>query len=108
MTKKELQKHENFLVIDIMEDAMHEYMKKPIEFYDTKRQLRSCTAWVFTTDNYYILLSYKTYIACIDKTTGVTYDALRYAYKFTRTSAQHIAKFAEDYGNGKRHTFRAI
>lgn len=28
MTKKELQKHENFLAIDTMEDAMHEYMKK--------------------------------------------------------------------------------
>ena len=108
MTKKQLQTHENFLAIDTMEDAMHEYMKKPCQYYDTKKQLRSCTAWVFTTDNYYILLSYGTYIACIEKATGAAYDVLRYVYGYTSTSAQHISKFIKDYGNGKCYTFRKV
>lgn len=107
MTKKELQKHENFLVIDTMAFAMEEFHNSARENI-TLNRLRSCTAWVYETDNYYILKSYNTFIACVDKSTGVTYDALRYAYGYTSTSAQHISKFTHDYGNGKRYTFRKV
>lgn len=107
MTKKELQKHENFLVLDTMVLAVGEFHESVREDITLKR-LRYCTAWVYETKNYYTLKSYNTFIACIDKATGVTYDSLRYAYKFTRTSAQHINKFMQDYGSGKRYTFRKV
>ena len=61
-------------------------------------RLRHCTAWVFETDNWYILRTYSTYIAAIRKTTGDCFDALRHVYGYTSTSAQHVAKFRHDYG----------
>lgn len=65
------------------------------------RKLRSCSAVVHETDNYYFLQSYNTIVAFIDKTTDTCYDVLRMVYGYTSTSAQHIAKFRRDYGNGK-------
>ena len=64
-------------------------------------RLRSCTAWVHETDNYYILQSYGTLIACINKTTDTLFDVLRTEYGYTATSAQHISKFEKDYGQDK-------
>lgn len=77
------------------------------------RRLRSCSASVFETDNYYILQSYNTLIACIDKNTDTLYDALRYVYGYTSTSAQHISKFNHDYclgnwGCANRYTYREV
>jgi hypothetical protein len=65
------------------------------------RKLRSCSAVVHETDNYYFLQSYDTIVAFIDKNTDTCYDVLRLVYGYTSTSAQHIAKFRSDYGNGK-------
>ena len=62
---------------------------------------------------YYVLRSYNTVVAAIDVRTDTLYDFLRYVYGFTSTSAQHIAKFDHDYGNGKwgcanRVTYREV
>lgn len=65
------------------------------------RRLRSCSAVVHETDNYYFLQSYNTIIAFIDKTTDTCYDVLRLVFGYTSTSAHHIAKFRMDYGKGK-------
>ena len=65
------------------------------------RKLRSCSAVVHETYNYYFLQSYYMVVAFIDKSTGTCYDILRLVYRYTSTSAQHIAKFSKDYGNGK-------
>ena len=64
-------------------------------------RLRSCTAWVYETENYYFLRSYNTIVALIDKHTDTLYDVLRLVYGYTSTSAQHISKFSKDYGAGK-------
>ena len=77
------------------------------------KRLRSCTAWVYETQHYYILCSYNTLIACINKCNDCLYDALRHEYGFTRTSAQHISKFDHEYGRAKwgcadRMTSRSI
>lgn len=64
-------------------------------------QLRRCTADVYETDNLYVLRSYSTIVAVIDKTTDTLYDFLRFVYGYTATSAQHIAKFKHDYGTSK-------
>ena len=45
----------------------------------------------------FILKSYETFVACINRDTGVGYDLLRYVYCYTVTSAQHISKFFNDY-----------
>ena len=60
-------------------------------------RLRTCSAWVWETEQYIVLESYNTIIAFIDKESGELYDVLRLVYGFTATSAQHIAKFKKDY-----------
>ena len=80
--------------------AVREYERAIAEMskcdYSVKK-LRSCTAEVITTDNYYILRSYNTLVACINRYTGLEADVLRKVYGYTSTSCQHIRKFFEDY-----------
>lgn len=61
-------------------------------------RLGTCKAAVFDTGNYYVLQSYATLVACIDKSTNTLYDMLRKVYGYTNTSAYHISKFSKDYG----------
>lgn len=84
------------------------------------KRLRSCSAEVAPVIDaetgellYYVLRSYNTIVAAIDVRTDTLYDFLRYVYKYTSTSAQHIAKFDKDYGSGKwgcanRVTYREV
>ena len=67
------------------------------------KRLRSCSAEVSETENYYVLRSYNTLVAFIDKRTDELYDVLRFVYGYTATSAQHIAKFEKDYCKGQWH-----
>lgn len=69
-------------------------------------RLRACNAVVWETEHWYLLQSYATFVAAIDKETGIMYDFLRYVYGYTATSAQHIAKFAADYHATQRYTYR--
>ena len=72
------------------------------------RQLRSCQAHVMKTAHFYVLQSYNTIVAAIDA-EGNIYDFLRYVHGYTSTSAQHIAKFRNDYSrNGKSFTYYPI
>ena len=64
-------------------------------------RLRTCKAEVYENGRYYYLVSYSTLVAIIDKYTDTLYDMLRFAYGYTATTAQHIAKFRYDYGAGK-------
>ncbi len=84
-------------------DAMCEYKYK---------RLRSCSAYVFETENFYILKSYDTFIAAIEKQSHYIADVLRYVYGYTSTSAQHVAKFVHDYTpypwTSNRYTYRDI
>ena len=84
------------------------------------KRLRSCSAEVAPVMDaetgelmYYVLRSYRTIVAAIDVRTDTLYDFLRYVYGYTATSAQHISKFGQDYGNGKwgcanRLTYREV
>lgn len=63
-------------------------------------QLNHCQATVFDCERYILLRSYQTIVAAIDKSTGICYDWLRLVYGYTATSAQHISKFVNKYGNG--------
>lgn len=75
-------------------------------------RLRSCSAYVYETENYYILRSYDTLVAVIQKQSNICVDVLRYVYGYSATSAQHISKFFHDYTpypwNNNKYTFRHI
>lgn len=96
-----LQELDNHKVKSEMERALTQLYnlneKKPVK----GKRLRSCKAWVFETEDYYILKSYETYVAVILKSADVMYDALRIVYGYTATSSKHITKFGQDYGQDK-------
>lgn len=97
---RKVQERINSEVIRFMQannDEIYSHKAKPT-------QLRRCSADVYETENMYVLRSYSTIIAVIDKTTDTLYDFLRYVYGYTATSAQHIAKFKHDYGASKSGT----
>lgn len=75
--------------------------------YGAKRigQLRTCKAAVYETKNWFILRSYRTFVAAINKNTCIAYDFLRDVYGYTATSAQHIRKFFVDYYADKIYTY---
>lgn len=80
---------------------------------EKRKRLDNCTAWIYENDNYYVLQSYNTIIAFIDKTTNTLYDVLRYVYGYTATSAKHISKFRRYnkigvWEYGKELTYRSI
>ena len=92
--KKDIQKAINEEVISVYKVMNDEYNNS----YPHKWiKLRSCSAHVTETNNFYILRSYNTIVSCVEKQTGVCYDFLRYVYGYTSTSNQHISKFLHDY-----------
>ena len=100
--------NENAIVLNAL-NALDETMENNDVKYlsDLKfTRLRTCNASVATFSDYIVLVSYNTMVAFIKD--GVLYDVLRYAYGYTSTSAQHIAKFARDYGVKERHTWREV
>lgn len=77
------------------------------------KRLRTCQAYVYETPSFYVLRSYNTVVAIIEKKTDTCYDFLRGVYGYTSTSAQHISKFDKDYGSGawgctERVTYREV
>lgn len=96
--KREQQKKINDLAYLIFDDAMNELRRSG--YPQAWSKLRTCNACVFETENYYILRSYNTIVACIDKRTDTLVDVLRTEYGYTSTSAQHISKFDKDYCKG--------
>lgn len=101
MTEK--QRHENEIVKTVCE-SIPVFWK--IMWYGRKvGRLRTCNADVFDYENYYILRSYSTIVAVIDKNTGNCYDFLRLVYGYTNTSAQHIRKFMQDFGGIRKLTW---
>lgn len=95
----------------INQKVVDEYNKVMGEWNDVKflthvSRLRTCQAQVYRTPTHLILLSYRTVVCAINLITGDTYDFLRYAYGYTATSAQHIAKFIRDYGSMSGKLYR--
>lgn len=95
--RKENQIIENKEVLDNFNRALYD-LHAYVRTHDVPlKRLRSSSAYVLETDNYFLLRSYRTIVAVIDKSTSICYDALRYVYGYTSTSAHHIAKFRTDY-----------
>ena len=94
--KRAEQESINTMCVMAYETAMEEYGESHTDW----KRLRSCTADVCETENYYILRSYNTIVAVMDKAYDMLYDVLRLVYGYTATSAQHISKFDTDYSSG--------
>ena len=98
------------------QEHMNERTQLFVEWFDKQhgiiikcKRLRTCQAIVFEFEDCYVLQSYHTIVAGIRKDTGEEFDFLRMVYGYTATSAQHIAKFFADYGNGgTRYAWRNI
>lgn len=107
MPKKELQLQINEIVIDAQQCMRNVWNnKRPVAI----KRLRHCQAWVYTFvdengHTYFVLRSYGTMVAAVAP-TGDKYDWLRYVYGYTVTSAQHIAKFFQDYAPYENPKFR--
>lgn len=98
----------NTLAMRDFERAMKEY-NQATDF--TVKRLRYCKAEVITTKNYYLLRSYDAIVASINRYIGTECDVLRKVYGYTPASAQHIAKFFNDYAislsyPAKRYIYR--
>lgn len=98
LQRAEYQKRQIFYINE-WKNALEDYhLYVALRMLEEPAQLRHCKACVYETDTWYLLKSYNTLVAAIRKTTGDCFDALRYVYGYTSTSAQHIAKFRNDYG----------
>lgn len=87
-------------LIEFIVACNSDYLQAPIMFLND----RSNNALVIETRTHYLLQSYDTIIASINKETKVCVDALRYTYGYTRTSAKHVKKFIRDYGANEELT----
>lgn len=87
-----MRKSEQMAINEQVLTALEKFNSTDESIINSKR-LDSCTAWVKETANYYILQSYNTNIAFVDKANNTLYDVLRYVYGYTATSAKHISKF---------------
>lgn len=107
MTKKELQLQENEIALDHytkFKAKLDEELRHP---YTVKR-LRTMSAEILYTDNYYILRSYNTLIAFMPINTGRVIDVLRYVYGYTATSAKHVSAFTEQLHATERYTWKEV
>lgn len=108
--RKKLQIQANKEVLEAV-DRYNEEVKQNVLHHG--KRLRTCQAMVYETPSFYVLRSYRTVIAIIEKSTDTCYDFLRGVYGYTNTSAQHISKFDKDYGRGAwgcayRVTYREV
>lgn len=108
-----MKKSEQIAINEIVEKAIDLFNSKGGIDYKIGKRLRSCSAYVYEDENYCVLRSYNTTIALIDKSNDTLYDFLRKVYGYTSKSAQHIAKFDNDYCQGHwgcahRYTWRAV
>lgn len=95
-----MKKENNVNIAEVYNEFLYEFLST---FPHHWTQLRYCSADVGYTRNFFVLRSYATNVAFIDRRSGICYDILRAVYGYTATSAQHIHKFAEDY-----HAIRTI
>ena len=105
--KKSVQENINCIVKDVANEIMQKYYQGK---YYSMGQLRNCKAEVLAFEDYYVLRSYNTIVAAVSRNSGNVYDFLRLVYGYTATSAQHIAKFKNDYARNAvcNHVYRDI
>ena len=108
MTKSK-QKYINNIVLNARAEMLSNFDQYDISAYTWKR-LKSCQAYVTENEQFFILRSYKTVVACIRKNNLQCYDFLHHVYGYTNTSAQHIRKFIDEYGcpQLEKYTYKEV
>ena len=93
---------------DVVMGAVYDALRNRVDW----QPFRSCQASTITLNGSITVLKfYNTVVAVVvenPKRGNVGIDYLRYAYGYTATSAQHIAKFFNDYGVSHRYTWREV
>ena len=107
MTKKELQRQENEIVLEHY-TKLKVNLDRELRLVQQKKRLRTMSATILLTPNYILLESYSTLVAFIPRGTDRCIDILRYVYGYTATSAKHISAFANEYGANKRYTWKEV
>lgn len=108
MTKKE-QIADNAIIEQYIDELNAEISVNGLQYVE---RLRSCSAYVYETKHFKVLRSYNTIVAAVyyrtPEAAPVFIDFLRLVYGYTSTSAQHIAKFKDDYcsNSGFFYTWR--
>ena len=92
LTKKDIQQATNITCLVNWQEAMTELqLDKPLAKSIGSNMI------MYETVNFYILQSYNTLVACVEKSTGDAFNMLRYTWaeweKMWITSTQHINKF---------------
>lgn len=95
--KREEQELINNKIRVILDSAI--FFTSDISYAPTIIHLRHCSADVIIYNRFIALKSYNTIVAYYDMVRNILIDILRLEYKYTATSAQHIAKFKHDYCN---------
>ena len=108
-----MKKAEQYLINDECERVYHIICKElsKISAKDIAKsfhRLNKCQAEFCVTENFVILKSYDTIVACVDMRWNVGYDFLRMVYGYTATSAQHISKFFKQTLTHEIYTWKAI
>lgn len=115
--KRSIQYKENCEAIKIFDEAMKDFCEdfslkdfseslrkceeKIFSSYPSKN-LRYCSARVYETKRFFLLRSYETIVAVIDRENDICVDVLRKTWgEYTNTSGQHIAKFRHDFSSSK-------
>lgn len=89
--KKDIQKQINAMVEEFVSNLNYSLPSNAF------KPLKSCKAYVADTGDLYLLKSYDTVVAAIDKETDTLYDFSRLVYGYTATTSQHISKFNRNY-----------
>ena len=98
-----MKKSEQKVINSIVEKELENFETEVDEQIGLKgwHKFRSCSAEYAETETYYVLCSYNTIVAIVNKKNGRCIDFLRKVYGDTATSAQHISKFFSEFGHGK-------
>lgn len=107
---RNIQKSMNDYVLKNYRSFIEQFQEENKTCFPVWLRLRTCRAYVTETKNFFVLKSYNTIVAIIDKTTGQKFDFLRLVYGYTPTSSQHISKFFSDYGDFRIsvYTYREV
>lgn len=96
MSNTNLINSHNKIALSLFKKAIGEYVSTDDKDV-TCKNLHYCNAKVYETEHYYVLKSYNTFIAAIDKQQNIIVDVLRHEYGYTNISASHISKFGHSY-----------
>ena len=100
-------RQEQLIINDYCEKEISNVVFELLHFLTVNR-LRTCKAYVYETNSYYVLRSYASYVAFIRKSDGECFDVLRMVYGYSSTSANHIVKFKNDYHAVSTQTWREV